>query len=910
MALVSSPKRVSSNISEEEEFEHFDDFTLASSWERFISEIEAVCRQWQADGPKNLLVNGAIQTDLNMGLYKVKSGFKYAMKYYCMEYYFETNNDGEVDSWNKAMNCMQLSFGVKEFVVLAPESKSGMVLDAPEATKLLSAVAIALSNCSCLWPAFVPVHDSSRQAYIGIQNMGTIFTRRFEADWIHSQIPEKLMHLAGLYELFVSKFGYAAMDVSMHHYKVHFKMKITYITPRLDDEHDLQESDIDVSSGETFENYSNGKMLWDNDCPWSEWYTAEDPIKEFTLIAIWPESTAESSLDMAELESASPLEANKWFLYPNLCHNRGTDGNTIGFASQLRLLVEALEISLLAQFMEDFVSVDKYDFTNLSPPGVIPPPIVLDRVLKDLFREGNGTQMGSSPHEHKSSRAIKGAPLDSLFAQCCLHALWFGNCNIRAIAVLWIEFVREVCWCWEESQPLPRMPATGRIDLSTCLINQKLQMLAICIYKKRLQSEEYETSEQDDFSSMCVQVPGELSASHEVEGFGNNNDREELSLASTSMMLLKSCKIMYAPVIQGPPPMTEDMHEERLQAAQALGDSFMYSGQLEKDILASDMSAFKAANPEAVFEDFIRWYSPKDWENENSDLSESSHTNLIKNTSEVEWPPCGRLSERMSDHGNSWRKIWNEAFPLPASKQKPLFDPIREGEKALHYLETLRPHQLLEQMVCTAFSAAVDTLNQTSFGGFKQMTEKMEQLYINIASVLRFMQSYNATQDPDVIGNLHQICSTFEHTEKLLILAASLHRKFLEASHLAEAIFDNYYDYNFLKMKNDWAQSDAEKEFDRKFEVQPQDRSTVADMFTPATTAESWRKDLRMGNLLNGHEPASRELIFSKLDEVSGSYYVSSGSPTVYEQEIETCRMYVCGTSNDLRVSLSVASSD
>jgi Rab3 GTPase-activating protein catalytic subunit len=59
---------------------------------------------------------------------------------------------------------------------------------------------------SSLWPAFVPVHDPSRKAYIGIQNMGTVFTRRFEADRVGSQVPVKLMHLEGLYELFVSKF--------------------------------------------------------------------------------------------------------------------------------------------------------------------------------------------------------------------------------------------------------------------------------------------------------------------------------------------------------------------------------------------------------------------------------------------------------------------------------------------------------------------------------------------------------------------------------------------------------------------------------------------------------------------------------------------------------------------------------
>uniref|UniRef100_A0A2P2M4S1 Uncharacterized protein n=1 Tax=Rhizophora mucronata TaxID=61149 RepID=A0A2P2M4S1_RHIMU len=50
------PSGQDEDLEEDEELERFDDFTLASSWERFISEIEAICRQWQSDGPKNLLV--------------------------------------------------------------------------------------------------------------------------------------------------------------------------------------------------------------------------------------------------------------------------------------------------------------------------------------------------------------------------------------------------------------------------------------------------------------------------------------------------------------------------------------------------------------------------------------------------------------------------------------------------------------------------------------------------------------------------------------------------------------------------------------------------------------------------------------------------------------------------------------
>ena len=55
-----------------------------------------------------------------------------------------------------------------------------------------------------------------------------------------------------------------------------------------------------------------------------------------------------------------------------------------------------------------------------------------------------------------------------------LHWLFF---LYLAIAVLWIEFVREIRFCWEESQPLPKMLANSSIDLATCLINQKLQMV-------------------------------------------------------------------------------------------------------------------------------------------------------------------------------------------------------------------------------------------------------------------------------------------------------------------------------------------------------------------------------------------------------------------------------------------------
>jgi len=107
----------------------------------------------------------------------------------------------------------------------------------------------------------------------------------------------------------------------------------------------------------------------------------------------------------------------------------GSSGNPVGFASELRLLVDALQMSFEAQFMEDFVSgsnlfwcilwysslihaglcfkvgstfwhmvqyfpffcpfaVENPGSDNIKSAMVIPSPTVRDRVLKELFIDG------------------------------------------------------------------------------------------------------------------------------------------------------------------------------------------------------------------------------------------------------------------------------------------------------------------------------------------------------------------------------------------------------------------------------------------------------------------------------------------------------------------------------------------
>lgn len=75
---------------------------------------------------------------------------------------------------------------------------------------------------------------------------------------------------------------YSTVDLSMHLFKVHFKMRLTYRTlpPDDDDVVDIQGSDTEISeSGVKPEFDVQHKVQWDDDCPWSEWYSAEDPVK-------------------------------------------------------------------------------------------------------------------------------------------------------------------------------------------------------------------------------------------------------------------------------------------------------------------------------------------------------------------------------------------------------------------------------------------------------------------------------------------------------------------------------------------------------------------------------------------------------------------------------------------------------
>lgn len=65
--------------------------------------------------------------------------------------------------------------------------------------------------------------------------------------------------------------------------------------------------------------------------------------------------------------------------------------------------------------------------------------------------------------------------------------------------------------------------------------------------------------------------------------------------------------------------------------------------------------------------------------------------------------------------------------------------------------------------------------------------------------------------DDEIIEDVRRLCIVFEHVETLLTLAASLHRKFLQAPRLSEAIFSDYYNFYLPKMGKSSVGSDVHK---------------------------------------------------------------------------------------------------
>ncbi|KAL3660560.1 hypothetical protein V7S43_014315 [Phytophthora oleae] len=363
-----------------------------------------------------------------------------------------------------------------------------------------------------------------------------------------------------------------------------------------------------------------------------------------------------------------------------------------------------------------------------------------------------------------------GAPLGQLVSILATRMAQLHGIN--SMSLLWVEFVKALRERWFQQQLLPFMSTTqdGGVDHNTsshsldalflldsdamqlpppdfrhCLLHQKLQLLNCCILREAQESKPASNVGEGIKASHTTHTGGNSGATaatkkaEEGEADGSPSDdeffdsleqdsaaipsppratrrREGVLREVEGVVCLQTNEPLLEPVTQTAIPMTEDVAKQQQDLLTRLGvsvESDRLRQQIQSTTLISDMQAFKAANPRCCLTDFIRWYSPKDWIPFKTPI-DPELTDLPQEGRGVWWfEQHGMLSERMRfgpGHEHIWQQMWETSAPVPASRQKRLFDPVQESEKVYHYMETLSPHELFHQMLAGAISSSVFAL--------------------------------------------------------------------------------------------------------------------------------------------------------------------------------------------------------
>lgn len=163
--------------------------------------------------------------------------------------------------------------------------------------------------------------------------------------------------------------------------------------------------------------------------------------------------------------------------------------------------------------------------------------------------------------------------------------------------------------------PFPRI-SLGFPDYHTCLLHQKLQMINVCIDRRQQR-----TAANALTSRESSQGPATENSDNEDDSFYDCEEDESalirpsgrLSPLGDLRLVGHPEEVLYIPATQDAVVKTEDELESDADVMLKLGPGSDLSSQMMSLSLQSDMESFKAANPRAKIEDFIRWYSPRDW---------------------------------------------------------------------------------------------------------------------------------------------------------------------------------------------------------------------------------------------------------------------------------------------------------
>ncbi|KAF5910849.1 hypothetical protein HPG69_004940 [Diceros bicornis minor] len=738
-------------------------------------------------------------------------------------------------NWQKIASNL---YGLREFVVIAPAANKDVVLSESKCNLLLSSVQV---------PLFVQIHHKWRRMYVGeCQGPGV----RTDFEMVHlRKVPNQYTHLSGLLDIFKSKIGCPLTPLP----PVSIAIRFTYV---LQDWQQYfwpqQPPDIDALVGGEVGGLEFGKLPFG---------ACEDPISDLDPLQAPHWSVRVRKADNPQcllgdfvtefFKICRRKESTDEILGRSTFEEEGREIADISHA--LSKLTEPAPVPIHKLSVSNMVHTAKKKIRKHR--GVEESPLnndVLNTILLFLFPDaasekpldGTSSTDNNNPpsesEEYNLYNQFKSAPSDSLTYKLalCLCMINFYHGGLKGVAHLWQEFVLEMRFRWENNFLIPGL-ASGPPDLRCCLLHQKLQMLNCCIERKKARDEGRKTSTSDNVTNTypgdagragdqlgpdnlkgTEKEKGEVGKSwdswsdSEEEFFECLSDTEELKgngqesgkkggpkeMANLKpegrlcqhgkLTLLHNGEPLYIPVTQEPAPMTEDLLEEQSEVLAKLGTSAEGAhlrARMQSACLLSDMESFKAANPGCFLEDFVRWYSPRDYIEE--EVIDEKGNMVLK----------GELSARMKIPSNMWVEAWETAKPIPARRQRRLFDDTREAEKknnktvsileknsqpkqlkptekisgrsVLHYLAVQKPADLARHLLpCVIHAAVLKVKEEESLENISSVKKIIKQIISHSSKVLHFPNP----EDKKLEEIIHQITNV----EAMIARARSLKAKF------------------------------------------------------------------------------------------------------------------------------------
>ncbi|QDZ19651.1 catalytic subunit of Rab3 GTPase-activating protein [Chloropicon primus] len=316
--------------------------------------------------------------------------------------------------------------------------------------------------------------------------------------------------------------------------------------------------------------------------------------------------------------------------------------------------------------------------------------------------------------------------------------------TMAQMSLFWVQVVEEIRWHFRNLKTIPRVPP-GAPDLQSCPLNQKLMLLNACIGRKARFAAQLAKKDEDPVLEVKL-ADGTL-----VRRRGHKSPIEGMKMISTG-------EDVFVPHTQEEGSvLTEELMREQ-------EDLISKTGTIGPGLqqLLSDMEAFKAANPGSILADFVRWYSPADWEKREGE------------------EPC--LSSRMREPGNMWTEMFKKARPVPSSEQNPLFDFDYHGEMTIESLVEIAPSDLFEQLFIVSICIRHALLEEESINlketepNSKVMAAVAESEEFSVTTISRGMSS----------SKVEKICNAYETVEDFIFNC-------MPEEHLDEELYESDY---------------------------------------------------------------------------------------------------------------------